>query len=228
MALTPFTVPCGGSRRAARVLLKLANQQCPRSESTRGCLIASRFPLTLLVVAIVFSACLMPAQSDTWWHLRTGEEIWRSGRILLHDTFTHTVSGRPWPDHEWLTQVLFYAVYAAGEASAPDSPVRNRRHGCVVDSPVTYAGSRPVQSRARWWRSRPVERNTGTLATASANDGAVRRNAVDTAPTPVSVGACRRFFCCGRIYTAPSLSAVCLSLRLLSLRYGQATGSSSA
>lgn len=72
------------------------------------------FPLTLLVVAIVFSACLMPAQSDTWWHLRTGEEIWRSGRIMLQDDFTHTVSGRPWPNHEWLTQALFYAVYVAG------------------------------------------------------------------------------------------------------------------
>jgi hypothetical protein len=72
------------------------------------------FPVTLLVVAIVFSACLMPAQSDTWWQLRTGEEIWRSGRIMLQDDFTHTVSGRPWPNHEWLTQVLFYAVYAAG------------------------------------------------------------------------------------------------------------------
>jgi len=73
-----------------------------------------RFPFTILVVAIVFSACLMPAQSDTWWHLRTGEEIWRSGRIMLHDDFTHTVTGRPWPDHEWLTQVLFYAVYVVG------------------------------------------------------------------------------------------------------------------
>ncbi len=56
----------------------------------------------------------MPAQSDTWWHLRTGEEIWRSGRVLLYDQFTHTVPGRAWPDHEWLTQVTFYAVYVAG------------------------------------------------------------------------------------------------------------------
>jgi hypothetical protein len=56
----------------------------------------------------------MPAQSDTWWHLRTGEEIWRSGRVLLYDQFTHTVAGRAWPDHEWLTQVTFYALYMAG------------------------------------------------------------------------------------------------------------------
>ena len=73
-----------------------------------------RFPFTILFVAIVGSACLMPAQSDTWWHLRTGEEIWRSGRVLLYDQFTHTVPGRAWPDHEWLTQVIFYALYVAG------------------------------------------------------------------------------------------------------------------
>jgi hypothetical protein len=73
-----------------------------------------RFPLTLLVVAIGFSACLMPAQSDTWWHLRAGEEIWRAGRVNLQDNFTHTVTGEPWPDHEWLTQVVFYATHVAG------------------------------------------------------------------------------------------------------------------
>lgn len=33
---------------------------------------------------------------------------------MLRDDFTHTVPGRPWPDHEWLTQVLFYAVYVVG------------------------------------------------------------------------------------------------------------------
>ena len=73
-----------------------------------------RFPLTILVAALGLTACLMPAQSDTWWHLRAGEEIWRSGQVALQDHFTHTVSGQPWPDHEWLTQVLFYATYAAG------------------------------------------------------------------------------------------------------------------
>ena len=56
----------------------------------------------------------MPAQTDTWWLLRTGEDMWRTGRIALHDTFTHTVNGRYWPNHEWLSQVVFYASYAAG------------------------------------------------------------------------------------------------------------------
>ena len=73
-----------------------------------------RFAMALLFVGLAVSACLIPAQSDTWWQLRTGEEMWRSGSVMLHDEFTHTVPGRRWPNHEWLTQTIFYGVYLAG------------------------------------------------------------------------------------------------------------------
>jgi len=73
-----------------------------------------RFPTVLLFVVLACVACLMPAQSDTWWQLRTGEDIWRSGHIVLRDELTHTVAGRYWPNHEWLTQVLFYGSYRLG------------------------------------------------------------------------------------------------------------------
>ena len=58
----------------------------------------------LLFVALGTAACFMPAQSDTWWHLRTGEEIWRTGSVQLRDSFSHTVNGGYWPNHEWLSQ----------------------------------------------------------------------------------------------------------------------------
>lgn len=70
--------------------------------------------MALLFVGLMVSACLIPAQSDTWWQLRAGEEMWRSGRVMLHDEFTHTVAGQRWPNHEWLTQTIFYAVYVVG------------------------------------------------------------------------------------------------------------------
>jgi hypothetical protein len=73
-----------------------------------------RFPLVLLFVTLFALACLMPAQADTWWQLRAGEEIWKAGRVILVDQFSHTVNGQPWPDHEWLTQVLFFGLYAGG------------------------------------------------------------------------------------------------------------------
>jgi hypothetical protein len=69
---------------------------------------------TLLFLAISLAAFLMPAQNDTWWQLRAGREMWLTRHILLRDTFSHTVYGAFWPNHEWLSQVLFYGVYAAG------------------------------------------------------------------------------------------------------------------
>jgi hypothetical protein len=72
------------------------------------------FQLGLMFVVIAAAACLMPAQTDTWWQLRTGEDMWHSGRIMLHDEFTHTVTGQRWPNHEWLSQIVFYAAYSLG------------------------------------------------------------------------------------------------------------------
>lgn len=70
--------------------------------------------VALAFVGIAAAACLMPAQTDTWWHLRAGQEIWRTGRVPLHDSFSHTAFGEYWPNHEWLTQFVFFAIYRTG------------------------------------------------------------------------------------------------------------------
>jgi len=71
--------------------------------------------LTLLAfLAIALAAFLMPAQNDTWWHLKAGERIWTTRHVLLSDTFSFTASGAFWPNHEWLSQVIFYGLYALG------------------------------------------------------------------------------------------------------------------
>src|SRR6476661_2730700 len=68
----------------------------------------------LLFLAIFFAACFTPAQNDTWWHLRAGEETWRLGAVQLRDTFSHTAYGTYWPNQEWLGEVVFYALYSTG------------------------------------------------------------------------------------------------------------------
>jgi len=73
-----------------------------------------RLRTTLFFVAAAAAACLMPAQSDTWWQLRTGQEIWRTRHVVLADSFSHTVAGGYWPNHEWLSQAIFFAAYRAG------------------------------------------------------------------------------------------------------------------
>jgi hypothetical protein len=74
----------------------------------------NRLAVTLLFLAITTAACLMPAQSDTYWQLRAGQEIVATGGVLLEDTFTHSVRGAYWPNHEWLSEVLFYWLHSIG------------------------------------------------------------------------------------------------------------------
>jgi hypothetical protein len=70
--------------------------------------------LGLLFLAVAVLALLTPAQGDTFWHLRAGADIWRTGRVPRVDLYSHTAYGTPWPDHEWLCQLMMYAAYWAG------------------------------------------------------------------------------------------------------------------
>lgn len=69
---------------------------------------------SLLFGAVVLTACLMPAQSDTYWHLRAGQEIWQTHRVPLVETYSFTATGNFWPNHEWLWQALSYPLYRWG------------------------------------------------------------------------------------------------------------------
>jgi hypothetical protein len=68
----------------------------------------------LLFGAIALTACLMPAQSDTYWHLRAGRDIWQTHAVPLVEHYSYTAAGRDWPNHEWLWQAASYAVHRAG------------------------------------------------------------------------------------------------------------------
>jgi hypothetical protein len=68
----------------------------------------------LLFGAIALTACLMPAQSDTYWHLRAGQDFWQTHAVPLVERYSHTAAGRFWPNHEWLWQAASYAVHRAG------------------------------------------------------------------------------------------------------------------
>ena len=73
-----------------------------------------RLAAFLLFLAIFGAACLMPAQSDTYWQLRAGAITVATGQVQLTDTLTHTVSGGYWPNHEWSAEVAFYLLHRLG------------------------------------------------------------------------------------------------------------------
>jgi hypothetical protein len=49
--------------------------------------------------------------SDTGWHIRTGEWILRNGRVPAVDIFSFTRTGLPWFAWEWLSDVVMAAVH---------------------------------------------------------------------------------------------------------------------
>ena len=48
---------------------------------------------------------------DLWWHITTGKLIVQSHTIPTHDPFSYTAAGKEWIPHEWLSEIVFYAVY---------------------------------------------------------------------------------------------------------------------
>src|SRR2546423_424540 len=49
--------------------------------------------------------------SDTGWHIRTGEWILENSRVPTADIFSFTRAGKPWFAWEWLSDVLMAAVH---------------------------------------------------------------------------------------------------------------------
>ena len=54
------------------------------------------------------------ADSDTGWHIRTGEWILKNFRIPTTDIFSFTKAGEPWFAWEWLSDVLMALAHGLG------------------------------------------------------------------------------------------------------------------
>ena len=73
---------------------------------------------SLTMVAVVMSVALYRfsftvADPDLWGHVKFGETIWNAGRVAIPDPFSYLTAGRLWLDHEWLSELIFYLVFAA-------------------------------------------------------------------------------------------------------------------
>ncbi len=66
----------------------------------------------ILVCLLAALAIRVPVDTDTWWHIRSGEVTLTQGMIYT-DPFSHTKAGEPWINHSWGAQVIMYGVYQA-------------------------------------------------------------------------------------------------------------------
>lgn len=69
-------------------------------------------------ILIALGAIAMPVLNpDLYWHLSAGKYIVHNLRLPAADFLSWTEQGAPWTDFEWLTQLIYYAVYSlAGKA----------------------------------------------------------------------------------------------------------------
>jgi hypothetical protein len=96
--------------RSNRPVKPRAAEPSPASAPTPWPLAAALFILVLALAARV------PVDTDTWWHLRSGEHMLATGAILRTDPFSFTALGQPWIDHSWGTQLVMALVHRAGRA----------------------------------------------------------------------------------------------------------------
>lgn len=70
--------------------------------------------IALTFLAIFFMALRFSVDTDTWWHLATGETILREGSIPHTDSFSFTRLGAEWryPSTAWLSEIQLYAIMA--------------------------------------------------------------------------------------------------------------------
>ena len=50
---------------------------------------------------------------DIWWHLRNARFLLANHRLPNVDTYSFTVAGHPWLNHEWLAEVPYYLAWRA-------------------------------------------------------------------------------------------------------------------
>ena len=69
----------------------------------------------VVTMLLVFNiAVVSPTDTDMWWHLRNGDEIWHQGRIVLQDSFSYTRLGAPWVNAFWLSDIGLYGLLKLG------------------------------------------------------------------------------------------------------------------
>ncbi|PJF26233.1 MAG: hypothetical protein CUN53_08740, partial [Phototrophicales bacterium] len=68
----------------------------------------------VLLFALIFAlAARVPVDTDTWWHLRSGDYI-LTQEFIYTDPFSHTMQGEPWINHSWGAQIILLGFWRVG------------------------------------------------------------------------------------------------------------------
>lgn len=104
-----------------------------------------RLALGILFILLFAMAVRVPLDTDTWWHLRSGEMILDDLEIPKTDTFSHTRSGEDWIDQSWASQIVLYGAYQL--TSGGDDPSGTGTVGLALFTAVLATGGMAIVYR---------------------------------------------------------------------------------
>lgn len=70
-----------------------------------------RLMASILFILLFAMAVRTPTDTDTWWHIRSGDYIVHERTIPTTDPFSHNRYGEDWIDHSWGSQIVIYGAY---------------------------------------------------------------------------------------------------------------------
>lgn len=84
-----------------------------------------RLAAWILFLLIFAMSVRVPLDTDTWWHLRSGQVMVDNGELLREDRFSYTQDGKAWVNHGWGAQLVLYGAYklTGGGGDTGDSGV---------------------------------------------------------------------------------------------------------
>ncbi|MBW2175222.1 MAG: hypothetical protein JRF64_11655 [Deltaproteobacteria bacterium] len=60
----------------------------------------------------VYFFSFVTADPDLWGHVKFGEDIWQTKALSPSNLYSFTAPDHPWINHEWLSELIFYAAYS--------------------------------------------------------------------------------------------------------------------
>ncbi|HYM29138.1 MAG TPA: hypothetical protein VET66_13385 [Steroidobacteraceae bacterium] len=124
--------------------------------------------LLLVPLAAIAVALVQPVDFDYWWQRRTGAWIIAHLAPPRSDPFSFTMQGKPWVDHEWLSQVLMFGadsvfgylglflLFMALGVAAWWLVYRLLRTEGLAEMPALLLSIVPAAFGATYWRARPA------------------------------------------------------------------------
>jgi len=110
--------PMGVDESEERLSIPGHNGWLGRYRSAASFLVVLTFAFLALVFILAHGKIADP---DIWWHLHNADYLIHHHSLPNSDTYSFTVPGHPWMNHEWLAELPYYFAWRAFGLSGIDA-----------------------------------------------------------------------------------------------------------